>query len=78
MALTGGAPLLRTRLAATGGAAITLPAITRATQKETRSAPSRTTKALAERLCRVVNQHRSRLVEDRHGCAAVATSPQLD
>ncbi|MDX2040064.1 MAG: hypothetical protein SF097_02395 [Acidobacteriota bacterium] len=52
MTLTGAALLHGARLSATSGTAITLPAITRATQKEARAAARCATKALAERLRR--------------------------
>jgi hypothetical protein len=50
MTLPRPAPLLRPGLRAASGAAITLPAITRAAHKEARPARGGATKALAERL----------------------------
>ena len=65
MALTRGTQLLRACLRTAHGAAIPLPAITGATQKEARSTRWSATKALAERLRRRMRQHRSRLAWDR-------------
>lgn len=78
MTLAGCAPLLRPGLRAASSATITLPAITSATQKETRAASSGATKALAERLRRRGSQHRSRLRRDRQKLRARDTIAAIE
>lgn len=78
MTLAGCAPLLRARLYAASSTAITLSAITGATQKEARPASNCTTKALAERLRRGGSQHHSRLRRDRQRLRARDTIAAIE